>query len=117
VRYHELNSVAKKELLLKSVEHHPHHADTYYELSRLYGQEQEDWRAALKYIDQALSYDERRYLYLDQKAEVLLQLGRVDEAIAIEEEIVEQFPAKKYKIQLKRFQDARESFPLSQPFH
>jgi membrane protease YdiL (CAAX protease family) len=108
MRYHELDTVAKKELLLNSARQHPHHADTYFELARLYGQEQRDWEEALRYIDKALSYDERRYMYLDQKAEVLFQMGRGDDAITIEEEIVRRFPAKKYQARLRRFKDVGE---------
>jgi len=104
VRINKLNSTQKQELLLRSIDENPRHAASYNDLAWIYAEEGENLDEALHLINRALEIDPGRFQMLDTKAEILYKMGRIEEAVAIEEGLVERLPDNKYaREQLKKF--------------
>jgi membrane protease YdiL (CAAX protease family) len=92
IRYAQMDNPSREALLLKSIQRYPQHAASYNDLAWLYAEEGRDLNQALVLAERALQLDQDQYAFLDTKAEVLYQLGRVTEAVAIEEALVERYP-------------------------
>lgn len=104
VRYAQLDSTAREELLMKSIHQYPEHEDSYNDLAWLYAQEERNLEQALRLIEEALVLSPDQFAYLDTKAEVLYKMGRLEEAIRLGQELVEQYPSNEYaKEQLEKF--------------
>lgn len=115
MNYHNLDGVKKEELLKKSIAAQPDQYDSYNDLAWLYTEEDRNLEEALVLIEKALEHNPDSYAYLDTKAEVLYDLGRIDEAVAIEEDLAEKYPDDQYiREQLKKFlgeAQTKDGFP------
>ena len=106
ISYNQLAHEQKEKLLLESIERQTDLVEAYNDLAWLYTEDGKNLEKALHLIDKALLYDPQRYTFLDTKAEVLYKLGRLDEAIEIERQLVKKNPRNEYlKNQLKKFAD------------
>ncbi len=95
----------KEEQLLKSIAHYPQFSNAYNDLAWLYAQKGIKLDQALEFVDKALSLDPGTYAYLNTKAEVLFKMGRSDEAIGIERDLLKKYPKDTYlDKQIKKFQ-------------
>ncbi len=104
MQYANLDSSTKEEFLLASIKLHPDHAESYNDLAWLYTEENKNLEEALRLIDQALTFQPENFAFWDTKAEVLYKMGRIKEAIEIEEDIVSKDPTNLYaKEQLEKF--------------
>lgn len=106
-RLPELTFSQKEELLLKSMEENPRHAASYNDLAWVYVEEGKNLDEALRLVDKALELDPNRFQLLDTKAEILYRMGRIEEAVAIAEDLVERLPKSGYaQEQLEKFRSA-----------
>lgn len=76
----QLNTQEKIALLEENVHKNPDFVHAHYDLANLYLQERTHYEEALALIDHTLSIDENNLDYLDTKAEILHQMGRVEES-------------------------------------
>tara|TARA_B100000315_G_C14580949_1_gene590441 strand:- start:1341 stop:2645 length:1305 start_codon:yes stop_codon:yes gene_type:complete len=103
----KFDSRQREELLLKSIENKPDFSDAYNDLAWIYSQEGENLNEALILINKGLELSPENPYYLDTKAEVLCKMGRFEEAIVIEEEVVSDNPQDEFfKEQLEKFKSA-----------
>jgi len=103
-RYPVLEPEAKEQLLRESIRTDPDYAPAYNDLAWLYAEEKRDLAEGLSLVNFALEQDADNYAFLDTKAEVLYQMGRVDEALVIEEALQKRYPNDQYlKDQVKKF--------------
>ena len=111
MNYPNLDNPAKERLLLQSIEKYPNSfIQAYNDLAWMYAKEGKNLDQALEFIEKALSFDPQNPVFLDTKAEVLYKLGRFDEAIAIEEKLLEEDPASAfYQEQVEKFKKAKEN--------
>jgi len=93
VRFFQLTDPQKEELLLKSIDTHPDHDPSYNDLAWLYAEQGRNLGQALDLVNRALNHDPQNYAYLDTKAEILQQLGRLKEAWEIEQELIKRYPS------------------------
>ncbi len=106
-QYERLTWERKQELLLQNIRENPGYVEAYNDLAWLYAQEGRNLDEALRLIERALTLDPQRSAFLDTKAEVLFRLGRIEEAIKVEEILKEKDPANENVIrQLERFKKA-----------
>ncbi len=109
VLYPYLTTQKKEGLLLKSIKIQPDNMDAYNDLAWLYAEDGTNLNQALDWIDAALSMKPLDPGYLDTKAEVLYKMGRYDEAIGIEQDLVIKNPdSELFKTQLEKFLRAKE---------
>ena len=112
INYLQLDAEQKEELLQKSIKSYPEHANSYNDLAWLYAEEDKNLEEALILVEKALSFDPEEYAFLDTKAEVLYKMGRVEEALAIEEELLNKNPSDEYlKEQVEKFSKKLEVPP------
>lgn len=110
LRYDQLDNTAREAMLLRSMEEYPRHAATYNDLAWLYAEEGRNLHQALDLVDRALQISPDEYSFLDTKAEILYRLGRISEAVSIEEDLVRRYPhIPMLKDQLKKFSDGLNS--------
>ena len=104
-RYDQLNFDQRQQTLQQVIRRHPDLAGPYNDLAWIYAEQETNLPEALRLIDQALLLDPGQYAFLDTKAEVLYKMGRVDEAVAIAQDLVDHYPANAYsRRQLEKFQ-------------
>ncbi len=109
VNYYLLTNVQKQERLLKSIEQYPQFTNAYNDLAWLYSEQNIKLDHALELIDKALILEPENDAFLDTKAEVLFKMGRVNQAIAIEQCLIQKYPSDSYfRQQLKKFTDVSE---------
>ncbi len=89
---YRLTYVQKEQRLLKSIEQYPQFSEAYNDLAWIYSEQGVHLDRALEFIDKALSLEPQNYAFLDTKAEVLFKMGRKQEAIAIEEDLMKKYP-------------------------
>ncbi|MCA9407524.1 MAG: CPBP family intramembrane metalloprotease, partial [Candidatus Omnitrophica bacterium] len=77
------------ELLRKSIEYNPDLAEAYNDLAWIYSENDQNLEEALLLIDKALSYDQKNVAFIDTKAQVLTKLGRIEDAMAIREGLLQ----------------------------
>jgi len=107
IRYPELTVQQREHLLKQSIERYPAHAPSYNDLAWLYAEEGENLKQALGLVNTALESDPDNYAFLDTKAEVLFQLGRIEAALAIEKELSRRYPNDQHlKQQVEKFRSA-----------
>ena len=107
--YAQLTSQQKEGLLLKSIATDAHHAPSFNDLAWLYASEDRNLPKALQLVEKALLLDSEAPAFLDTKAEVLYKMGRLDEAIDIEKNLVEKYSLHKtFKLHLEKFDKAKE---------
>jgi len=107
--FQQLDERTKEELLLESVKENPEFTDGYNDLSWLYVESDRNLDEALDFIERALQKEPENDAYRDTQAEVLYKLGRFEEAVEIETELVRKNPAREvFRQQLKKFQEALE---------
>ncbi len=95
--------------MLKSIEQYPQFPSAYNDLAWLYSEQNMKLDYALEIIDKALILEPENYAFLDTKAEVLFKMGRVNQAIAIEEAMIKKYPNNAYfRQQVKKFMDVGE---------
>lgn len=83
-------SVREKETLLReSITSQPRFVEAYNDLAWLYAEEGRDLDEALALVERALSFEPGRVAYLDTKAEVLEKMGRIDESLAVRDDLLE----------------------------
>lgn len=105
MQYGQLDFTGKEKILLQSIEEYPDFADAYNDLAWLYAEEKQNLPQALELVEEALRRDPANEAYLDTKAEVLFQMGRVEEAMAIEKELIKKRPGVEYfREQLEKFE-------------
>jgi membrane protease YdiL (CAAX protease family) len=105
--YKNLDFHGKETLLKESIDKNPKFPESYNDLAWLYAESDTNLDEALDLIDKALELYPKKFAYLDTKAEILFKMGRLDEAIAIAEDLVKRYPNEAYaKEQLKKFQQA-----------
>jgi len=92
VRYFQLTDQRKEELLLQSIRTYPDHAPSCNDLAWLYAEQGKKHQRALELVNRALVSDPQNYAYLDTKAEILQQMGRLQEALEIERELIKRYP-------------------------
>ena len=103
-RYAQLNVQQRETLLKQSIAQYPKFDAAYNDLAWIYAQENKSLEKALELADTALKLNPHNEAYMDTKAEVLFRLGRVHEAIVLEEELAKRDPSVEYfKKQLERF--------------
>ncbi len=103
-QYHELDFKGKETLLLKSINHQPSSPGPYNDLAWIYAENDIHLPRALELINKALTLDPDNFAFLDTKAEVLYKMGRIQEAIDIEEGLVREYPDNVYsRQQLDKF--------------
>lgn len=106
-RMSDLTYPQREELLLESIRENPRHAASYNDLAWTYAEEGKDLNEALRLVNRALELDPGRFQILDTKAEILYRMGRVEEAAAIAEGLVERLPKNEYASkQLEKFRGA-----------
>ncbi len=106
-QYPMLDASTKETLLLESLTKEPERAEIYNDLAWLYAEENVQLDKALEFINQALTISSEESAFLDTKAEILYKLNRIDEAIAIEKNLIEKHPSVDfYREQLKKFKKA-----------
>ncbi|MEW5895353.1 MAG: CPBP family glutamic-type intramembrane protease [Candidatus Omnitrophota bacterium] len=88
----ELSADQRVELLEASIQEDPGNVDAYDELARHYLEQGENLEQALQMINQALEITPNRTIYQYTKAEILQEMGRLREALAIFEMIDEAMP-------------------------
>ena len=99
----------KEELLLKSIQDQPKFADAYNTLAWTYAENGKRLDQGLFIIDKAIELKPDNLQYKDTKAEILYKMKRYDEAIEIEESLVEKAPGFQFfKDQLEKFRKAKE---------
>ncbi len=102
---YRFTAVQKEEKLLESIRQYPDFGLAYNDLAWIYSEQGIKLERALELIDHALSFEPESYAFLDTKAEVLFKMGRVSQAIAIEEVLLKKHPKDVYvRQQLKKFQ-------------
>lgn len=105
----KLSFAEKQTLLVESIQKYPHYADAYNDLASLYAANNLNLNIALDLIETALKVKPKGVDYQDTKAEILFKLKRYDEAIAIEEKLVEKDPYCLYhQEQIEKFKKASE---------
>ena len=105
----------KEKLLVEAIRTDPAFSEAYNDLAWLYAEEGGNLQEALSLVEQALVIQPRNPSYLDTKAEILFRLGRIREAVAIEENLSEKHPRNDlYQRQLKRFKEEMHG-PAVQP--
>jgi membrane protease YdiL (CAAX protease family) len=103
--YPHLTVEAKEELLVESIHKRPEFVESYNDLAWLYAENHRRLDDALKLSEQALYRQPGNAAFLDTKAEVLYALGKTEEALVVEKDLVKRFPAiKYYREQLDRFE-------------
>ena len=106
MNYYRLTDVQKEERLMASITQNPQFGDSYNDLAWLYSDQSMKLDRALELINRALELEPRNYAFLDTKAEVLFKMGRVEEAIAIEKDLIKKYPKDSYlQKQLKKFEE------------
>ncbi len=106
VNYYRLTDVQKEQCLLKSIEKYPQFSNSYNDLAWLYSEQGIKLDSALEFIDKALNFEPDNFAFLDTKAQVLFKMGRCQEAIAIEKDLIKKYPKDDYlRQQLKKFED------------
>ena len=106
----QLDTVAKERLLEESITTHPEFTPAYNALAWMYAEQGTHLDEALYLIETALDSEPDNHMYLDTLAEVLYRLGRYDEAIEIESELVDHHPnVSFYQKQLKKYLTAKET--------
>ncbi len=106
MRYPQLSLSEKENFLQKSIAEYPDFGAAYNDLAWIYAQENKNLDHALELAEQAAAKDPDNSAYRDTKAEVLYRLGRVDEAAAIEQELLAEDPSSEYfRGRLERFID------------
>ncbi len=104
ILYDYLKPQQRQELLKESIRRDPGFNEAYNDLAWHYAKAQKNLDEALALVNRALRNDARNEAYLDTKAEVLYQMGRREEAVAIEKDLVYRYPNNAfYKQQLRRF--------------
>jgi len=104
-KYQTLEYREKETLLKKSIETNPRFTEAYNDLAWLYTQRKDHLGKALELIDRALLVQPRKSAFWDTKAEILHQLGRHQEAIEIEKQLLMKESSNEYfKGQLKKFE-------------
>lgn len=107
----ELDKASQERLLKESIEKKPDFVNAYNELAWFYAENNRNLDEALRLVEVALKAKPGKSSYLDTKAEILFKLGRVEEAIEIEEALVRKNPSVKfYKQQLRKFMEAMDEF-------
>ncbi|MCB9757149.1 MAG: CPBP family intramembrane metalloprotease [Candidatus Omnitrophica bacterium] len=97
----------KEAKLLESIAQYPDFSPAYNDLAWVYSEQGIKLERALELIDYALSLEPESYAFLDTKAEVLFKMGRVSQAITMEEDLLKKYPNDVYlRQQLKKFQSA-----------
>lgn len=95
-------------ILLEALEKNPDLSEVYNNLAWFYATENQNLGKALSLVGQSIRLDPGSSAAYDTKALILFKLGKVDEAIAIEEDLVRRFPAVSFfKEQLQTFQKKR----------
>ncbi len=92
VRYFQLTDQQKEELLQQSIREQPDHVPAHNDLAWLYAQRGEHLDRGLELVNRALDDDPDNYAYLDTKAEILKQIGRLHEAFEIERKLLKRYP-------------------------
>lgn len=116
LNYYRLNDSQKEEKLVRSIEAYPEFYGAYNDLAWLYAEQGIKLERALELIDQALVSEPESYAFLDTKAEVLYKLWRLEEAIAIEESLLQKYPNDEYiKKQLEKFRQGLVVPPPAAP--
>jgi len=92
VKFFRLDNAAKEQMLKESLRRYPDHAPSYNDLAWVYAEENKNLPEALQMADRALSADPDNHAFADTKAEVLFKLGRVQEAVDIETELLKRNP-------------------------
>lgn len=104
---YRLTNVQKEAKLLESIMKYPDFSLAYNDLAWLYSQQGIKLERALELIDQALILEPESYAFLDTKAEVLFKMGRVSQAIEIEEALLKKYPKDVYaRKQLEKFRSS-----------
>ncbi len=108
--YHNLDFAAKEALLEESIVADPNLAEAYNDLAWVYAEQDKNLDEALALIEKALNFEPLNNAFLDTKAEVLYKLGRIDEAIEIEEGIAADTPFLREHVekQLQKFYKAKK---------
>ncbi len=107
-QYERLKPQEREALLIKSIEQQPDFATPYNDLAWQYAQENRNLDEAFKLVNKALTLKPIESAFLDTKAEVLYKMGKIQEAINIETDLVKRNPKVQiYHDQLKKFQKAR----------
>ncbi len=102
-QYNDLDSKAREALLLKSIRQSPRFAQAYNELAWQYAKENRNLDQALKLADKAI-FLKPQIQFFDTKAEVLYRMGRYQEAVNIESDVVKRYPEYQfYRDQLEKF--------------
>jgi len=108
-KFQRLDFQGKEELLLKSISENPDFADAYNDLAWTYAEENKKLDTALKLVEKALARSPESYPFLDTKAEILFRMGRFEEAIEIEQKVVDNNPGHEFfESQLKKFKEAHQ---------
>ncbi len=111
---YRLNNQQKEERLLQSIAKYPKFSNAYNDLAWIYSEEGANLDKALILIEEALKLEPDEYAYLDTKAEVLFKMGRITEAIQIEEDLLRKYPKESYiKEQIARFKKALSNNSIS----
>jgi membrane protease YdiL (CAAX protease family) len=106
----QLDTPAKEQLLQKSIEHYPDFPTAYNDLAWIYAEQDKNLGDALILAEKALSLEPENPGFLDTKAEVFYKLGRYNEAIQIEEILVEKNPSVPYyQEQLDKYKEAKQA--------
>ncbi len=106
--YKKLDFTAKEKLLKRSIEESPDFPPAYNDLAWLYAEEGVRLPEALAFVERALEQEPDNAAYLDTKAEVLYRLGHIEEAIAIEQKLVEESPKDElFSRQLEKFKNSQ----------
>ena len=107
LNYYRLTDVQKEQCLLKSISRYPEFSNSYNDLAWLYSQENSRLDQALELINKALALEPDHYAFLDTKAEIFFKMGRVEDAIAVEEALTRKYPNDDYlKRQMEKFHKA-----------
>ncbi len=112
--YQQMDGNAKEELLKKVISARPDFPEAYNDLAWLYAEEARNLEEALLLIESALKFRPQNEAFLDTKAEIFYRLQRFDEAIAIEENLVNRFPESKiFRRQLQKFRSGIPTAPTA----
>lgn len=109
LNYYRISDLEKEMRLVRSIDEYPEFAPAYNDLAWLYAEQGIHLDRALELIDRALLKEPDSYAFLDTRAEVLFKMGRVREAVRIEEQLQKKYPNDKYlKDQVQKFRKALE---------
>ncbi len=81
--FDQLDTAAKEELLVESIQKDPDLADAYNDLAWLYAEENKNLDQALDLINKALTFNPKSTDYLDTKAAILEKMDKTEEAKTI----------------------------------